>query len=149
MSNRKLDQLSKQLDIMTTDFANNFSKLINKFKGYSTAPELQTLEGYWDAAVGLLGKTGTVVEMVDYFIRYKDLILNENVKELLEMDFTKDIRPGTQVETTKLIVNLITNFKNCWVKATPKDQTHIKTYIKLLTTKSISIKQIYIEINNT
>jgi len=149
MSNRKLDQLSKQLDIMTTDFANNFSKLINKFKGYSTAPELQTLEGYWDAAVRLLGKTGTVVEMVDYFIRYKDLILNENVKELLEMDFTKDIKPGTQVETTKLIVNLITNFKNCWVKATPKDQTHIKTYIKLLTTKSISIKQIYIEINNT
>ncbi len=149
MSNRKLDKLSKQLDIMATDFANNFSKLINKFKGYSTAPELETLEGYWDAAVGLLGKTGTVIEMVDYFIRYKDLILNENVKELLEMDFTKDIRPGTQVETTKLIVNLISNFKNCWYKATPKDQTHIKTYIKLLTTKSISIKQIYIEINNT
>lgn len=149
MSNRELNKLSKNLEIMAADFANIFKKLINKFKGYSSAPELQTLENYWETAVGILGKVGTVVEIVDYFIKYKELIFNEQVKEVLEMDFTKDIIPGTQVETTKLIVNLIDNFKNCWNKANTVDQTHIKHYIKLLTTKSISIKQIYIEINNT
>lgn len=149
MSNRKLQQLTDKLDTQATEFANTYSKLIKKFKIYSSAPELETLENYWDLAISLLGKKGTILEMIDYFIKYKDLILCERVEEVLAMDFTKEIKPGTRGETTKLIVTLVDNFKTCWSKATPIDQIHIKTYIKLLTTKSISMKQIVTEINNT
>lgn len=147
MSNKELTKLSNELELLANDFANTYTKLINKFKKYNSAPEITLLEQYWDAAVGFLGKRGTIIEMIDYFILYKDLILASKVDELLEMDFTKNIKPGTRVETTKLIVSLIGIFKSCWKLATPTDQTHIKFYIQSLTTKAVTIKDILIKIN--
>lgn len=111
-------------------------------------PKIEQLCNFWDIAVGLLGKRGTILEMIDYFIKYQDLILSEHVEEVLKMDFTKDIKPGTRDETTKIIVKLIDTFKSSWYKANTVNQVHIKTYIKL-TTKSIRMKQIVTEINNT
>lgn len=146
MSNRKLEKLSADLELLANDFANTYTKLINKFKTYSSAPEINKLEEYWGMAVTLLGKRGTIIEMIDYFIKYKDLILNEKVDELLDMDFTSEIKPGTQTETANLITKLIDIFKTSWKQANQIDQIHIKTYIKMITTKSISIKNILNEI---
>jgi hypothetical protein len=95
----------------------------------------------------LLGNRGTVVEMVEYFIKYKDLILAEQVDELLAIDYAKEIKPGTQMDTQRLIMKLIDIFKNCWHKASVVDQIHIKTFISRITLKSISIKENIDKIN--
>jgi hypothetical protein len=148
MSNRELVKLSDDLETLSAEFANTYTKLISKFEKYTSAPEIVKLKGYWDTAVGLLGKRGTVIEMVDYFIKYKDLILAEKVTELLEIDYAKEIKPGTQADTQRLIIKLIDIFKLSWIKANVVDQTLIKTYISTITLKSISIKEKLIKINN-
>lgn len=43
MSNRKLEKLSNELDLIANDFANTYSKLIAKFKIYTTAPQNRTI----------------------------------------------------------------------------------------------------------
>lgn len=149
MSNRELEKLSKEIEILSVDFANIYTKLIAKFEKYTTAPEITKLKSYWDTAVGLLGKRGTVIEMVDYFIKYKDLILAEKVEELLAIDYTKEIKPDTHPDTQNLIIKLIDIFKGSWLKATPVDKIHIKTFISTLTLRSVSIKENLIKINAT
>ncbi len=147
MSNRELSKLSSDLELQAAEFANIYTKLINKFEKYTTAPEIAKLKSYWETAIGLLGKRGTVIEMVDYFIKYKDLILSEKVDELLNIDYSKEIKPGTQADTQKLIMKLIDTFKDSWHKASVVDKVHIKTYISTITLKSISIKENLIKIN--
>ena len=147
MSNKELEKLSREIELLSAEFANIYTKLISKFEKYTTAPEITKLKHYWDTAVGLLGKRGTVIEMVDYFIKYKDLILAEKVEELLRIDYAKEIKPGTQADTQNLIIKLIDIFKSSWLKSTPVDKVHIKTYISTLTLRSVSIKENLIKIN--
>lgn len=142
MSAIDLVKQSKELNIKSQEFAAVYHKLINKFKSYNTAPEIEELESYWGIAVKVLSIQGVVGEMIVYFLKYKDMIMESKVDELLAIDYTKEIKEGTNSKTVQLINALIAIFKHSWHIATPKDQILIKMYIQTLTSKAVIIKEL-------
>jgi hypothetical protein len=147
MSAGDLVRQSRDLGIKCQEFAAVYHKLINKFKSYNAAPEMDELESYWGIAVKFLSIQGVVGEMIVYFLKYKDLIMASKVDELLAIDYTKEIKSGTNTKTVQLINTLIAIFKHSWEIATTKDQILIKMYIQTLTSKSVIIKSLMDEID--
>lgn len=148
MSTAQLIKKSKELEILCKEFAAFYSKLINKFKAYAKAPEIELLENYWELAVNAIGLQATISEMIEYFIKYKDMILEARIDEIFATDFTKEIKAGTNPKTVSLIKKLIETFKQCWLAADKKDKTLIQFYVQNMTSKAIAIDAVSSEIEH-
>lgn len=139
MPSKELKIAIDSLNANVKEFGILFERLIGRFEKYTESIEIKTLKHYWELAVGLIGITETVSLMIEYFLKYKELILASKVDELLAIDFSKDIVVGTEGKTANLIKKLIEIFKSTWLIASTTDQCLIKDTIKKMTLKAIII----------
>lgn len=140
MPSKELKLAALDLEIKVKEFGALYGKLINRFEKYTQAEEIQTLKNYWDIAIGAIGIKEVVILMIEYFLKYKDLILESKVDELLKIDFAAEIKPGTEGKTANLIHKLIQIFKDAWKIASFSDQILIKSNIQNITLKAIDIE---------
>lgn len=133
---------SQELQRHCIEFSVLYLELIQLFKDCGETADLEIMDDYWEIALKAAGLITVVDCMSVYFLKYKDLIMADEVQQLLDIDYTKEIVEGCAKSTTKVIKKLIVVFKNTWLIADFTSKTLIKLKIKLLTQKAMQVEMI-------
>lgn len=138
-------QLSRAQSKYSLLFSDKFHSLIQIYIGRSAGQDLNDLQNileYWRLAAKIITVTGVVIEVAVYFAKYRELIEADRVDEILSIDYTAEIKQGTEANTEKLIRNLIITFKKHWLEADQPTKDKIRANIKKLTKYSVKILSI-------